>query len=340
MSLVRVVRRRTVGAAAVVAVAAGVVIANGAGASAPTAAPCTPRVLVVAAMPVELAPLLNATTVEKQVTVEDRNFFVGRLKGNNVVLAMSGIGIVNATETSTLAFKQFRCGTKNGISAVVFSGVSGGKVNIGDVTVVDRWRIKDSTGPWYPTDPTMMAVAKKAAKTVKLEKKAAPGDPACACYNPNLLQPVTMPNQPRVVFGGSGVSADPFNGEQFFCVPGGGDVFGCEPCKAKSRRASDVKPFVTNVRPYIGPSFFISYFNNPSPSGTPYDAEDMETAAVAAVAAKNHTPFLGFRSLSDGNGDPLHLPGFPFQFFYYRQISADNAATMAKAFLQAWAASH
>ena len=39
-------------------------------------------------------------------------------------------------------------------------------------------------------------------------------------------------------------------------------------------------------------------------------------------------PYLG--------GDPLHLPGFPFTFFFYRQISSDNAAITTMAFLKAW----
>jgi hypothetical protein len=30
------------------------------------------------------------------------------------------------------------------------------------------------------------------------------------------------------------------------------------------------------------------------------------------------------------------LPGFPVQFFYYRQISADNAGAMTLRFLQVW----
>jgi nucleoside phosphorylase len=61
----------------------------------------------------------------------------------------------------------------------------------------------------------------------------------------------------------------------------------------------------------------------------------METAAVATVAARHHLPFLGFRAASDGNGDPLMLPGFPFQFFVYRQLAADNAAAVALRFLGA-----
>lgn len=43
------------------------------------------------------------------------------------------------------------------------------------------------------------------------------------------------------------------------------------------------------------------------------------------------------RGMSDGPGDPLHLPGFPVQFFVYKQIAANNAARVTEAFLQNWA---
>jgi hypothetical protein len=75
----------------------------------------------------------------------------------------------------------------------------------------------------------------------------------------------------------------------------------------------------------------------PRMPSTTYDASDEETAAVAGVAAHNGTPFIAFRAVSDGQGDPLKLPGFPAQFFVYRQLAADNAASVAAAFLDAWA---
>lgn len=47
--------------------------------------------------------------VDDVVHVDDRTFYVGRLAGNDVVLAMTGIGLANATETATAAFEHFRC---------------------------------------------------------------------------------------------------------------------------------------------------------------------------------------------------------------------------------------
>jgi nucleoside phosphorylase len=88
--------------------------------------------------------------------------------------------------------------------------------------------------------------------------------------------------------------------------------------------------------PFADPGFFTGYSSS-SAEGKGYVAEDEETAAVDAVATAYHLPFLGFRAVSDGGGDPLGLPGFPFQFFYYRQLAADNAALVTRAFLSRWA---
>jgi len=90
--------------------------------------------------------------------------------------------------------------------------------------------------------------------------------------------------------------------------------------------------------PFI-PNFFFDYLQNPAQTDTSYAAQDEETAAVGAVATSHGVPFIGFRGGSDGAGDPLMLPGFPFQFFFYKQIAADNAATATLDFLQGWAAS-
>jgi len=62
-----------------------------------------------------------------------------------------------------------------------------------------------------------------------------------------------------------------------------------------------------------------------NPVAPPVDAVDQETAAAQQVADAHGIPFLGIRGMSDGPGDPLHLPGYPFTFFVYKQIAADNA---------------
>ena len=65
--------------------------------------------------------------------------------------------------------------------------------------------------------------------------------------------------------------------------------------------------------------------------------QDMETATVARIAAEKRIPFIAFRGVSDGRGDPLMLPPIPYdQFVVYQQLAADNAAAATLAFLAAW----
>ena len=306
-------------------------------AEAPSQRGCTPRLLLLAAMPVELDPLLAAADIDESKTVEihERRFFVGTLRGNNVVLAMTGIGIRNAEETTADALGHFRCGRRSGISGIVFSGVSGGDW-IGDVTVVEQWT---EAGTTYDVNPEMFAVAEQVAEsgTVQLAQDVSPGDPACVCGDPNLITATRLEHTPKFVIGGGGITADPFGGRRLPCAPQGGDVFGCDPCRMKRANPEDVTGFATGIVPFIDPAFFQGYFAEPPAADTTYRAQDMESGAVARVAAAHRRPFLAFRGVSDGQGDPLNLPGFPFQFFAYRQIAADNAAAATLGFLEAWA---
>jgi nucleoside phosphorylase len=304
--------------------------------AAPSAVSCSPRLLVLAPTPVEIGPLLAQTRVDNIVVIDGRQFFVGKLKGNNVVLVLTGIGLVNAEHTTGVAFDTFGCGGR-GITGIVLSGTSGGHTYIGDVTVPARWTRDGKT--WSPTDPRMLATAKRViAKGVPLQQDAPLGDCACIGTDPDAIKPVHMPHAPQILVAGDGRSSDPFNGNPFPCVPQGGDVFGCQPCRAPRIDPNDVARFLTGAAPFADPNFFLGYLQAPPSTPATYDADDMETAAVARVAALKKVPFIAFRSLSDGLGDPLNLPGFPAQFFVYRQYAAENAASVALAFLAAWGA--
>ena len=300
------------------------------------AAECTPRLLVLSAFPAEIGPLLDATNVQRTVEVDGRQFFVGTLAGNNVVLALTGIGPANADKTTRTAFDTFTCPKQSGISGVVFSGVAGAR-HIGDVAVPEKWT-PDARKTWYATDPTMLAVARATApiSNPKLEQTNPLGDPGCICMPTDLIKTVTVQFKPEVLIGGEGETSDPFGGRVFPCVPNGGDIFGCEPCKVQKRPVEDAQRFVPGILPFI-PNFFFEYLQAPQQTDTSYAAQDEETAAVGAVATSHGVPFIGFRGGSDGGGDPLGLPGFPFQFFFYKQIAADNAAIATIDFLHAWA---
>ena len=328
----RGVLARALATAAGMALLAGAVPAIGAAGA--SASSCTPRTLVLSAMPIELGPLLAQEKVERTVTVAGHDFFVGTLRGRDVVLSLTGIGPVNATHRTRQALETFACGHRPGIDAVVFSGVAGGDW-IGNVIVPDRWTL-DHGKTFVGVDRHMLATARRVARThLPLEQKAPAGDPACGCVlAPDTVATVSVTHKPTVEVGGAGDTTDPFSGRALPCAPGGGDVFGCEPCIVQEH-AEHAAQFATGVVPFVDPSFFSGYASSTASNGK-YVVEDEETAAVATVAAKAHVPFLGFRAVSDGGGDPLGLPGFPVQFFYYRQLAADNAAVATLAFLQRW----
>ena len=208
---------------------------------------------------------------------------------------------------------------------------------IGDVIVPTRWT-QDAGKHVVGVSRPMLAAARKAAhRHVPLERKTPVGDPLCACAtSSDAVTTVQVTHKPRIEFGGTGQTTDPFAGHRLPCVPGGGDVFGCDPCPKPQDLAGETQQFLSGAGSMIDPRFFTGYLSASGSESGKYVVEDEETAAVDAVATAHHVPFLGFRAVSDGGGDPLHLPGFPVEFFYYRQLAADNAALTTLAFLSAW----
>ncbi len=307
--------------------------------SKPLPAPyCAPRLLVLSAMPVELSAVMARLDPQygkpATTTVGGHDYYLGRFRGGSLVLTLTGIGPANARHAIDAAFDAFRCGKQSAIREVVFSGVAGGD-DIGDVIVPARWTA-DAGKHVTSVDARMLAAARRIAASVKprLLTKAPAGDPACGCAtSPDAVTTVAVTHTPVVEVGGTGETTDPFTGRALPCAPGGGDVFGCAPCAAQTNAQRDGPAFATGVVPFLDPAFFTGY--NSAAASPGYVAEDEETAVVAAEAAKRHVPFLGFRAVSDGGGDPLGLPGFPVQFFYYRQLAADNAAIATLAFVNA-----
>jgi nucleoside phosphorylase len=301
---------------------------------------CDPQVLVLSAFPAELDAVLARAQFEpaKEIEVDGRSFFPGRLSGHRVVMAMTGIGPQNARAMIAAAFHRFTCPHRAGISAVIFSGVAGSSSYIGDVMVPARWT-EDAGATWTPADPDMLAVARQVAAggDAELAQDAGPvGDPTCPCDDLAGQRPIHLPHAPEVLVGGDGVTTDPLGGRTLPCFPFGGDIFGCRPCRAPARSAPDIVGFAGALAPFIDPDFFLSYLRSPEASGTPAAAADNESAPVAVAAAGHGVPFIAFRAVSDGEGDPLMLPGFPVQFAVYQRIAAHNAAAATAAVLQRW----
>ncbi|MDQ1374437.1 MAG: hypothetical protein QOJ09_1775, partial [Actinomycetota bacterium] len=299
------------------------------------AATCVTRTLVLSAYPSEADAVLSHMTLDPKpaIVVEDHHFYLGTIAGKPVVSTMTGIGLTNAKNTTEKALSGFTCeATGLRIGAVLFSGVAGGaeRTEVGDVAVPARWTLDDGA-TWAGVDPGMLAAATNLRAPLSRVNTA--GDPACVCVDPHLVPLVDMGREPKIVVGGTGYSSDALKGDASPCIPNGGDVFGCQPCHAPDRGLPDVIGTGPGLLAWLQENIKGGY---PAGSTKTYDAVDQETAAALAVADAHHVAFLGFRGMSDGPGDPLNLPGFPFQFFFYRQLAADNAAIAVEAYLHAW----
>jgi adenosylhomocysteine nucleosidase len=285
----------------------------------PTVTPdsCEQRTLVLSAFPAETDAVLSHTTLDPNpvVVADRRHFYLGSISGKKVIVAMTGIGLVNATDTTQTAFTRFTGASSIAIAAVVFSGVAGGagRTSIADVAIPARWTL-DGGATFHPVDPGMLATAEKLS---------------VALTNVNLQR------RPQVFAGGDGCSSDNNNGVAFPCIPNGGNVFGSQPRSAPDRSLLHVGNFFQAAVPWLTKAL-VSNLRVRLTSSPAFDATDMETAAAQAVADAYGVPFLGIRGISDGPGDPLHLPGFPFQFFHYKDMAAGNAARVTAAFLQSW----
>ncbi|MEE6138869.1 hypothetical protein SKC41_21380 [Mycobacterium sp. 050128] len=272
------------------------------------------RTLVLTAFPVEADEVLSHTTLDLDpvVVADRRHFYLGSIRGKKVIVAMTGIGMVNATEATDTALTYF----SSTVGAVVFSGVAGGagRTGIADVAVPARWTL-DNGATFHPVDADMLTVAETLSVTLESAKR--------------------MRHEPQLLVGGDGCSYDNNNGRAFPNIPLGGAVFGCQPRTAPDRSVFHTGNFFQAAWPWLRHGL-ISNAKVVSAADPAFDATDSETAAAQAVADARGVPFLGIRGMSDGPGDPLRLPGFPFQFFVYKRVAAVNAARVTAAFLRRW----
>ncbi|MFY9918446.1 MAG: 5'-methylthioadenosine/S-adenosylhomocysteine nucleosidase [Mycobacterium sp.] len=296
------------------------------------------RTLVLTAFPAEADAILARTTLDENpvVVVDGRHYYLGTLGGKKIIVAMTGIGMENAADTPETALTHFTPESGVSIDAVVFAGVAGGsgRTQIGDVAVPAQWT-SDDGATWHQVDPEMLAAADEVM--VDLQSTDTIADPSCRICGPlSRLRLVNLDREPQLYVGGDGSSDDNNNGAAFPSIPLGGAIFGPQPLAAP-----DFSPLFTgNFFRAAGPFLIRGVVSNITgfltATAPPVDAVDQETAAAQQVADAHGVPFLGIRGMSDGPGDPLNLPGYPFTFFVYKQLAADNAAIVTEAFLQSW----
>jgi nucleoside phosphorylase len=299
------------------------------------------RTLILTAFPAEADAILARTTLDPNpsVVVDGHHFYLGSLGGKKVIVAMTGIGMVNATNTTETALDHFTPESGISISAVVFSGVAGGsgRTEIGSVAVPARWT-SDDGATWHAVDTGMLSAAN--TLDVDLLSTDTIGDPACFYCGPLSWFPlVNLNREPQLFVGGDGSSDDNNSGTAFPAIPSVpfvGDIFGPQPLAAPDFSPLFLGNFFQAVVPFLAGGLLSNLTGFLAPVAPAVDAVDQETAAAQQVADAHGIPFLGIRGMSDGPGDPLQLPGYPFTFVVYKQIAADNAAIVTEAFLQSW----
>ncbi len=103
---------------------------------------------ILSALPQEQRGLLALLQQPRKVAHASRDFWLGHLHGQPVVLALSKIGKVAAATTTTALIERF------GVSRILFSGVAGGlgpHVKVGDVVVATEFVQHDlDASPLFP----------------------------------------------------------------------------------------------------------------------------------------------------------------------------------------------
>jgi adenosylhomocysteine nucleosidase len=277
----------------------------------------TPRIAIISAFEPEWQLLLSQMEVEDTHVLNGVEFATGKLAGNDVVVFLTGVSMVNAAMNTQLLLDHFN------VTHIVFSGIAGGvnpELNIGDVAIPAQWgqyqemhyarevaEGEFSLPPWkqpkypnfgmmFPQDVNVRSDANPAGEEkfwfeVDAEMLAvAEGLAADITLDDCNAENVCLSAAPKIVVGGNGVSGQTFVDNAAF-------------------REYAFATFEANVL-------------------------DMETSATAMVAYANGVPYIAFRSLSDlaGGGPGENEIGTFFQ------VAADNSASVVIAFLEAWVA--
>lgn len=316
----------------------------GAAALAAKAAPrclseCTPRIGIVSAFGAEADILLEQTKDKHDWRINGNRYTTGVLRGNPVVIVLSGVSMINATMNTQLMLNHFR------IERLIMSGIAGG-VNpanhVGDVMVPERWSMPMEV--YWNGDASVPAPCGKE------------GDVACLG-----LKLATEAGKVRPDFKLNG--ADGKNNGSLFLrdnfvmhsgnAPQGEYRFDYEADAEMLTVARSIKPKLLQCSAK-DPKLCVSHqpqlkVGGRAVSGTAFLANaeyrmylydtlkaeviDMETAALAHVAYANSVPYIAFRSVSDLAG------GHDFKevgAFFGSGLAETNEAAVTLAFLEQW----
>ena len=310
---------------------------------------CTPRIGIVSAFGQEADILVAQTRSPHTWVVNGNRFTTGVLRGNPVVIVLSGVSMINSAMVTQLMVDHFK------VQRLVMSGIAGG-VNpahhVGDVVIPDRWAMPLEV--FWNRDGTLPAACGQAADVSCLGLKLASADgrplapfgiatangtvPTGLFVRENFI--MTAANAPAGEFrfdypvdAAMLAVARQIKPELARCGPKAIKAPGAEPDPALCVKTAP--QVIVGGRGVSGSAFLA----NPQYRTYLFEqlqaqAFEMETAALAHVAYANAIPYIAFRSLSDLAG----ADGFDADVtaLFASGLAEANEAAVTLAFLDAW----
>ncbi|MEH1925908.1 MAG: 5'-methylthioadenosine/S-adenosylhomocysteine nucleosidase [Nostoc sp.] len=304
---------------------------------------CKPRIGILSAFGQEADILLAETTNKYQYTINGNIFTTGKLRGNNVVIVLTGVSVENASMLTQLTIDNFN------INHLLLSGIAGGvdpNYHIGDVAIPSKWSLPLEV--YWNRDSNIPTPC------------GTPGDLLClglklSTFTSTANSDYQVPTTNGLV--GSGLfMRDTFvrNSSNF---PNGEYKFDYKVDAEMLAIAKTLRPQLDKCGPKQ-PNLCIStqpmlriggrgitapaFLANPDYRNYVFKtikavSVDMETTAFAHVAYANEIPFIAFRSLSDlaGGDDSTDIGAF-----FGSGLAESNEAKVTLGFLEAWSNTH
>ncbi len=271
-----------------------------------------PRTALLTAFEPEWDVLVRCIEHGDTLEIAGKAFICGELAGRPVVIAMSGMSLVNAALTAQAVIDHFA------VEHLVFTGIAGGvdpEVRVGDVIVPDRWAqsleviFGRATPDGFAKPDWLTWAAPLPAFGMMLPNKVvvgARGRPA----SPRLWFPVDE----ALAAVARSLEALPLADRT-----DGGRALSHRPRLHVGGSAVSASAFIDNLdyRRYLFETFEARI-------------ADMESAAVAQVAFANSVPFIAFRSASDlaGADDQAN------EMDVFMHLAAENSVRVVTAFLE------
>jgi adenosylhomocysteine nucleosidase len=305
---------------------------------------CSPRIGVVSAFGAEADILIAQTQNKRAYQINGNRFTTGVLRGNPVVIVLSGVSMINGTMVTQLMIDHFR------IQRLIMSGIAGGidpSRHVGDVLIPERWampmevywnansKIPAPCGAESDVSCLGLELAKIDGKLLPDFKIPTPQGPVSTGLFMRSNFVMNTSNSPKGEFRFDYTADSAMMAVARSIKP---NLLKCGPKKPSA--TSEPLCVATQPTLMVGGRAIsgTAFLANPDYRTYLFDtlkaqAVDMETAALAHVAYANRIPYIAMRSLSDlAGGDHTQDVGV----FFGSGLAEHNASAVTLAFLEAW----